>query len=459
MLGVMSVLPVASPDAARAGADTPAAAEAQGAVIPSRGLRTRTLVILRFGMAGGQLAVLLVVWLGLRWPLPGPACLALVAVSAAVNTLVAVSPASNRRAESWEAVAQLAFDTLQLGALLFLAGGVVNPFALLLITPVTLAGGALRTRQALAVCILAMAMVAILAFAALPPPWPGGEAVTAYVPYRLGCATALIVGMALAAGYASWSSGESARKGLALHVTETVLAREQRLAALGALAAAAAHELGTPLATITVIARELTRELPEGPFRDDAQLLLEQAQRCRDILKRLTETPERSDVVHERLSLLQFVRDVVEPFAGSEEVRVEAVVTGPPGVAAPDLWRRPEVMHAVTAFVENAYDFARAEVLLTARFDSAWVAIEVRDDGPGFAPDVLPKLGEPYITSRPQAEGSRIGHIGMGLGFFIAKTLLERTGARVEFRNGPKLGAIVTARWPRARIEALDPQV
>jgi two-component system sensor histidine kinase RegB len=264
---------------------------------------------------------------------------------------------------------------------------------------------------------------------------------------------ALIVGMAFAAGYASWSSGESARKELALHVTETVLAREQRLSALGALAAAAAHELGTPLATITVVAKEMAREAAEGPFKDDAWLLVEQAQRCRDILKRLAETPERSDVLHERMTLLQLVREVVEPFAGSADVRVEAVVTGPPSVAAPDLWRRPEILHAVAAIVENAYDFARAEILVTARFDAETIGIEVRDDGPGFAANVLAKLGEPYVTSRPGAEGSRTGHIGMGLGFFIAKTLLERTGARVEFRNGAKAGAIVTARWPRARME------
>jgi two-component system sensor histidine kinase RegB len=406
-------------------------------------------------VGSGQLVAVLVAWLWLGWPIPGPACLALVAVSAAVNIAVSVSPAARRRAEPWETLAQLVFDTLQLGALLFLTGGVANPFALLLIAPVTLAGGALSPGRAWAVCAVAIAVIAGLAAAAWPPPWAGGEPAGAGGAYRLICAGALMATLAFAVGYASWSSGESARKGLALHVTETVLAREQRLSALGALAAAAAHELGTPLATISVVAREMAREAVEGPFRDDALLMVEQAQRCRDILKRLTETPERADVVHERLSLLQFVREIVEPFAASETVRVEAVVTGPSGVVAPDLWRRPEVSHAVTAFVENAYDFARAEILLTARFDAAWVAIEVRDDGPGFAPGVLARLGEPYVTSRPGAEGSRSGHIGMGLGLFIAKTLLERTGARVEFKNGPRLGAIVTARWPRMRIEAL----
>jgi two-component system, sensor histidine kinase RegB len=134
---------------------------------------------------------------------------------------------------------------------------------------------------------------------------------------------------------------------------------------------------------------------------------------------------------------------------------VHGVVSGPPGMAAPDIWRRAEVLHAMTSIVENACDFARAEVLITARFDARAIAIEVRDDGPGFAPEVLAKLGEPYVTTRPGAEGSRTGHIGMGLGFFIAKTLLERTGGRVEHRNGPRGGAVVTAHWPRERVEAV----
>jgi two-component system sensor histidine kinase RegB len=216
-----------------------------------------------------------------------------------------------------------------------------------------------------------------------------------------------------------------------------------------------AHELGTPLATITIIAAELAREAPVGAIRDDAILLVEQTKRCRDILKRLAETPEREDALHERMSLLQFVGEIVGPYAGAAAVRVEALVVGPTGVAAPDLWRRPEILHAITAFVDNAVDFARGEILLTARFDADTVAVEVRDDGPGFSPAILGRLGEAYVTSRPSAEGSRSGHVGMGLGLFIAKTLLERSGGQVTFANGPRVGAVVTTRWPRARVEAM----
>ncbi len=153
------------------------------------------------------------------------------------------------------------------------------------------------------------------------------------------------------------------------------------------------------------------------------------------------------------MSLLQLVHEVIEPHTDVKGVRVEAIVSGAPGVAAPDIWRMPEVLHAITSFVENAVDFAASEVLVTVRFDADSVGIEIRDDGPGFAPDVLAKLGEPYVTSRPGIAGGRTGHVGMGLGFFIAKTLLERTGAVVNFQNGRPRGAIVSARWPRARIE------
>jgi two-component system sensor histidine kinase RegB len=237
-------------------------------------------------------------------------------------------------------------------------------------------------------------------------------------------------------------------------VTQAVLAREQRLSALGALAAAAAHELGTPLATISIVAKEMAREAVTPSVKDDADLLIAQAERCREILRRLTETPDAaSDEVHERLSLRQLVQEVIEPHGGVKDVRVEAIVTGAPGVRAPDIRRLPEILHAFTSFVENAVDFAASEVLVTARFDAESISIEVRDDGPGFAPEILAKLGEPYVTTRPGAEGSRTGHIGMGLGFFIAKTLLERTGAVVAFQNGRPRGAVVSARWLRAKVE------
>lgn len=443
--------------ASGAGSDTPGAGGAQGRAV-NRRMPARALAMLRAAFIVGQALILLVAWRVLKWPFPPALCLGLIGLSAAITLVLALWPGGRRDPRPWEITAQLAFDIVQLTALLYLTGGVVNPFALLLIAPVTVAGGSLPPRHALGVCVLAMASG--LALALEPEPSAGAALRLAadLGPYRLAASAALLVAMVFAGGYASWFSAHDARRELALRVTESVLAREQRLSALGALSAAVAHELGTPLATMTIVATEMAREAPLGPLRDDAVLLVEQAKRCRDILRRLAETPEQGDSLHERMSLLRFVSEIVEPYANAVGVRVEALVTGPPGVTAPDVWRRPEALHAISAIVENAYDFARGEILVTARFGAAFVAVEVRDDGPGFSPTVLNRLGEPYVTSRPGAEGSRTGHVGMGLGFFIAKTLLERSGARVTFVNGSHGGAIVTVRWPRAAMEVAAPR-
>ncbi len=242
---------------------------------------------------------------------------------------------------------------------------------------------------------------------------------------------------------------------LALAATQSVLSREQRLSALGGLAAAAAHELGTPLATIQVVAKELLRSCPpEDPVAEDARLLLQQAQRCRDILKSLSQHPEETgDIVYARLGISQLLEEVAEPYR-SIGPRIITQVKGPQGEFLPDVRRLPEAIHALSSFVENAADFAIDEVIVTARFDDDTISVEVRDDGPGFAPEVLAKLGEPYVTSRPGGEGSRSHHEGMGLGFFIAKTLLERSGASVTFGNDRQGGAVIVSAWPRQRIEA-----
>jgi two-component system sensor histidine kinase RegB len=418
-------------------------------------LRVRSLLAQRWLAVAGQTLAVLFGTLVLKLQIPFGACFALIALSAWLNVLLGLASTGQRLAREGEATAQIAFDILQLSGLLYLTGGALNGFCLLLIAPVTLAAATLPARYALGLGLLAIACSILLAFFHMPvPTLMGAPAVPEPSPEVLTVMVlARVLGIIITGAYAWQAASESARMELALNVTETVLAREQRLSALGALAAAAAHELGTPLATISVVAREMARNAPDDQTREDAELLIGQAARCREILQRLTEMPEATDAVHERMSLVQLVQDVIEPHL-VHGVRVEAVVNGPAGETAPDIWRRPEVIHAMTSIVENAVDFARAEVLVIARFDQRSVVIEVRDDGPGFSPEVLAKLGEPYVTTRPGAEGSRTGHIGMGLGFFIAKTLLERTGASVDFRNGRRGGAVVAARWPRTALEA-----
>ena len=416
-------------------------------------LRVRTLVTLRWLVVAGE-ALLLLTAMGMGLVLPYPLAFAVAGASAWVNLLTGLSP-GQRVFGDREAAAQLSIDILQISALIFLTGGAANPFLLILIAPVTLAAATLPLPAVLILGGLSAAASLVLAFVALPLPHMPGASFAVPMAFQIGSAIANLAGIALTAGYVRQATVESSRMALALDVTQAVLAREQRLSALGALAAAAAHELGTPLATISIVAKEMAREAPTPQVKEDADLLVSQAERCREILRRLTETPDAaSDEVHERQSLRQFVQEVIEPHAGVKGVRVEAIVTGAKGMKTPDIRRLPEISHAFTALVENAVDFANSEILLSARFDAETISIEVRDDGKGFAPEILAKLGEPYVTSRPGAEGSRTGHIGMGLGFFIAKTLLERTGAVVTFQNGRPRGAVVSACWPRAKIEA-----
>ncbi|HEX7947628.1 MAG TPA: ActS/PrrB/RegB family redox-sensitive histidine kinase [Phenylobacterium sp.] len=420
-------------------------------------LRIRTLVNVRWMVIVGEVLLLAAMRLGLGYQAPYAECFLVIVAGIAVNLVTTFTRGPGQRVlDDPEAVAHLVLDVVQMGALIGLIGGTANPFVLVLIAPVTLAAATLPLRPLLLVGGLASIVSLMLAVVALN--YPGvAEEPRLTVEYRIMSGVANVAGIALIAGFVRQSVVEAARMALALDVTQAVLAREQRLSALGALAAAAAHELGTPLATISIVSKEMIREAPTAQVKEDAELLQSQAERCREILKRLAATPDKAtDEVHERLSLRQLVQEVIEPHANaSKEVRVEAIVTGAKGVKTPDIRRLPEITHAFTTFVENAVDFAQSEILVSARFDADSVTIEVRDDGPGFAPEILAKLGEPYVTSRPGAEGSRTGHIGMGLGFFISKTLLERTGAKVTFQNGKPRGAVVAARWDRSIVEVV----
>lgn len=445
-------------DPPASGLDTAGPADSQAvwntAAIRRGHLRVRTLVRVRWMVIAGEVLLLAAMAFGLRYNAPYAACAIVIAAGAVVNGLIGAVWPPQRVLEDNEAVVQLSFDILQLSALMALIGGTANPFVLMLIAPVTLAAATLPLRPMLLLAAMASFASLLLAPFALDFPSPTPQP-RITLEYRVIAAFANVAGIALVAGYVRQSVVEAARMALALDVTQTVLAREQRLSALGALAAAAAHELGTPLATISIVSKELAREAPTAQVKEDAELLMSQAERCREILRRLAATPDKAtDEMHERLSLRQLVQEVIEPHANaSREVRVEAIVTGAKDVKTPDIRRLPEITHAFTTFVENAVDFARSEILVSARFDADTITIEVRDDGPGFAPEILAKLGEPYVTSRPEAEGSRTGHIGMGLGFFISKTLLERTGAVVTFYNGKPRGAVVAARWKRSELE------
>ena len=253
----------------------------------------------------------------------------------------------------------------------------------------------------------------------------------------------------------AWKITEESRKlTAALAATELVLEREQHLSQLDGLAAAAAHELGTPLSTISVIAKELERAIaPNARHGDDVRLLREQATRCRDILAKLTELSGGGEPF-DRMPLTALIEEVVAPH---RNFGVTIDVTAPTDRSAEPVGaRNPAILYGLGNLLENAVDFAGDRVAVEAQWSEDDVAVIISDDGPGFAPEILARIGEPYVTSRrhqPHDTGEE--PTGLGLGFFIAKTLLERSGATLTFENRvqPERGAIVRLHWSRSDFE------
>lgn len=434
-----------------------------GRALAQRGrVRLRTLSNLRWLAIGGQAGALFVVRFGLDYRLPLLPCVVAIASSAALNIALAIRFPANHRLSNRDATLSLGFDVVQLGALLYLTGGIENPFALMFLAPVVIAAATLNLGNTLILAGLALISVSVIAIVHFPLPWAAGAEINLPGLYQGGIWASLVIGIGFTSVYAWRIASEAARMQAGLSATQLALSREHRLAALGALATAAAHELGTPLGTIAVAARELERTLPPGsPEAEDARLLRAEAERCRGILTGLARPEEAVIGAAERLPLGAFLDEIAGEQRGSDiEIRVElSTASGP----EPKVWRIPELLHGLGNLIANAADFARTAVSIRAEWNAAWLRLVVEDDGPGFEPEILERIGEPYVTSRPgtYALGNTelgpsdafSGQHGMGLGFFIAKTLIEQTGGMVKAQNRQPAGAKITLDWPRDAID------
>lgn len=419
--------------------------------------RLATLMTLRWLAVGGQSFAVLFVFFGLGFELPLAMCLAVIAASAWLNVFLSFAAVGPQLLTGWEAALQLAFDVLQLALLISLTGGLSNPFLLFLIAPVTVAASSLRGHYTVIISLFAILLAAMMPFFAFDLPWQGDEVLTLPSLFEGGHFAALCIGIIFFALSAQRVNEDEAKMVRALDAAAVVMSREQRLSALGAMSAMTAHELGTPLATIHLVAKELQTELSDdSPHREDAMLLAEQAERCRDILQRLGRAREASDIVHAQMPISALLEEAAAPHKGlGVPVRVSYEAVDGGEAKAPVIRRSPEILHALGAFIENAVSFADSEVRVVAHWSDMQFIVTVRDDGPGFAAEVMPKLGEPYVSERGEEQ---LGGGDMGLGFFIAKTLIERTGGRIATRNraSPRHGAIVQAVWPRTELEPLD---
>ncbi len=426
--------------------------------MPRRNVRLDTLVRLRWLSIIGQTAAVLVVYFGLEFDLPIYACLSVILLSAWLNIALRIRFQQARRLEPSRAAWLLAFDIGQLAVLMYLTGGLDNPFSFFFAGPVLLSATALPARMTILLGLFAITCATLLIFFHEPLPWSEDYGPMPVLPnlYMMGVWFSIALAIFFISIYA-WQISEESRQLInALAATELVLAREQHITQIDGLAAAAAHALGTPLSTISLIARELEREIdPTSPHAEDVKMLREQAQRCRDILAKLNEL-QAEGVPFDGLPLSNLLEEVADPH---RHFGIAIDVKLPAGQPSPVAARNPAIVYGLGNLVENAVDFARERVEIAAEWTADTVSVVISDDGPGFAPEVIGRIGEPYVRSRRLRRMYATGETGMGLGFFIAKTLLERTGAKLTFVNKPLpgSGAVVAIRWPRSVFEFTGP--
>ena len=427
---------------------------------PWRHVRLDTILRLRWLAALGQLAAIFVVEQGLEFELPIIPCLVIIGLSALLNLALQMAFNPMQRLEPVYAAALLALNIIELAALLYLTGGLQNPFSFMFLAPVLISATALPVRMTVTLGVLAVACAAVLVFFFQPLPWEGDEPLVLPPIYLLGVWLSIVLAIGVTSLYSFQVTEEARQLADALAATELVLAREQHLTQLDGLAAAAAHELGTPLSTIVLVSRELEHTLQDNA-QDDAQAfsdiktLREQAQRCRDILAKITQLSSAGGPFdHMKLSTL--IEEAVAPHRDfGVAIKVRIAVSG---AKEPVGARNPAILYGVGNILENAVDFARATVEVNAWWNNETIEIVISDDGPGFAPEIIRRIGEPYLSRRRGTDDAQSARGGLGLGVFIARTLLERTGAKVSFANRtfPDHGAVVTITWPRARFETAE---
>ncbi len=421
----------------------------------SNWVRLRTLVTLRwFAISGQIIAVLCAIFIfGLKFEVG--LVVMTIGASFLANLFSAFLYPKNKQLSEREAAATLGFDILQLGVLLYLTGGLNNPFGLLMLAPVTIAATVLHLRSTVVTGLLAIIIITGLSQIYLPLYDPNGEPLSLPGLFLFGVWLALVIGVVFLGIYARQVTTEMHTMGEALVATRLALAREQKLTDLGGVVAAAAHELGTPLATIKLVSTELMDELRgQTALYDDAALIGVQADRCRDILRSMGRAG-KDDLYLRRAPLETVLRDAAEPHLDRGK-NVSFVIRTAIGEdpRQPAIVRRPEIIHGIRNLIQNAVDFAKTSVQVEVQWSMSIVSVRIEDDGPGFPATVMERIGLPFMHGRRQVDG-RPGYEGMGLGLFIAKTLLERSGATISFANAAigRGGAIVAVTWPRAKID------
>ena len=428
-------------------------------------IRLRTMIFIRWVAISGQLAAIIIAYQYFDLALDLSLCFFAVGISVLANITASLFFPESKRLSELENVFMILFDLFQLAFLLYLTGGLNNPFSFLLVAPVVVSAAALKRQSTIIIGSAAILIVTLLSTFFVPLENQAGKLLSIPDIFLFGNWIAIITGVVFLAFYSTRVTSELNTMSDALFATQTALSREQKLTDLGGVVAAAAHELGTPLATIKLTSSELIEELKNFPeLLDDALLIRDQADRCGDILNSMGSTGKDDLQMHQAL-LAEIIREAAEPHS-KRGITIETKISDDHkgGIDEPHLIRRPEIIHGLRNMIQNAVDFATSKVWVESSWTKETITIIIADNGYGYPANLLGRLGDPFLTAKIGKQ-NRQGYEGMGLGLFIAKTLLERTGAKISFMNGHRnqtsnqskvepSGAIVEINWPRNKVES-----
>ena len=414
-------------------------------------LDKKTLVILRWIAIVGQYLTISIVFFVFKFELPFLYCSIIIFLGILTNFYLQFKFKKNQL-NNFTSTFFLFYDLLQLSLLLYLTGGVTNPFTFLLIIPAIMSSTFLTLRSTVNLSIITVAILILLSIYHLPLPYSGELHFHIPAIYLHAIPVSIIIGLIFLTYFGVRFGIESRKRTEALNKLELILAKEHELESIGLQSAAAAHSLGTPLSTITVVARELEKEIgKDSKYSKDIDLLLSQTKRCSDILKNLSRNQLQEDSFLTDIKIEELLGNIVRSFAEISEKKISFVAEK--NKFNPKIERTLEITYGLRNFIGNAIKYSNSEVNISLESDDKFTEVRVSDDGPGFAEDILNLLGEPYIRSKNQIISAKSG---LGLGTFIGKTLLERMKATVNFsKNSETNGAMVTIKWQTKDLLAI----
>ena len=410
-------------------------------------LDKNTLTILRYIAIFGQFLAINVVFYYLKLDFPINESYVIILVGLLTNIFLQFKIKVNQLKDTYASFFLL-YDLMQLTILLYLTGGIINPFSFLLIIPAIVSSTFLSMGTTIILSVITSFMLFLLTHFYLP--LPGMDVSTFILPnfYKFGILISILIGLIFLSYFGIRFSGETKKRSEALNKLQEVIAKEYELESLGGQAAAAAHSLGTPLATISVVAKELKKEISNNKEASkDIDLLIDQTKRCSEILKKISKKQIEEDNFLSSIKIEDLLEEIINSFKETSSKQIDLIIKEDQNKI--NIQRTPEIIYGLRNFIGNAVKFSKSKVQIDLRSSDTIIEIKINDDGPGIPEDIINKIGEPYIKSKSKELSP---NSGLGLGTFLGKTLLERQGASLKFKRNTNMGgALVVLSWnPKA---------